>query len=287
MCEHSPLAGKTGCPETAQTVFDSAHRQPPAIEELVQLWRYRDLVAQLVIRNIKARYKRSVLGVVWTMLNPLLMMAVLSLVLHGLFGLRVPNYSAYLLAGLLLWQFFAQATLASTSEIVWGASLVKRIYVPRTAFAVAAVGNGLVNLALSLVPLALIMAVLGIPVGRAALTIPVSVLLTAMFTLGVALFVSSVAVYFADFMEIYQVALTAWMYLTPVIYPIDIVPERYRWLFKLNPMCHLVDIFRAPIHMNALPAMESLCAAAGASVLVLLLGWLFFTRNSDEIAYRA
>jgi ABC-type polysaccharide/polyol phosphate export permease len=272
---------------TGADIYDSARRPPPAVEELVQLWRYRELVAQLVARNIRARYKRSVLGVVWTMLNPLLMMVVLSLVFSGLFGLSVPDYSTYLLAGLLFWQFFSQATIASTSEIVWGASILKRIYVPRTVFAVAAVGNGIVNLSLSLLPLALIMIAVGVPIGAAALITPLSIILAAMFTLGVALFVSSLAVYFADFAEIHQIALTAWLYLTPIIYPLSIIPERRRWLFELNPVYHLVEVFRAPIHQGALPSAATLVAAAGISSLTLVLGWLFFTRSADEIAYRA
>jgi len=281
MTSPQPCAGKTGT-----EIYDSAIRPPPAVEELAQLWRYRELVAQLISRNIKARYKRSVLGIVWTMLNPLMMMAVLTLVFSGLFGLSVPDYSVYLLTGLLFWQFFSQATIASTSEIVWGASIVKRIYVPRTVFAVAAVGNGIVNLALSLAPLALIMIVLGVPIGPAVLVTPVTVLLAAMFTLGISLFVSSLAVRFADVAEIHQIALTAWMYLTPVIYPIDIIPDRLRWLFAANPLYCLMETFRAPIHRGALPPPSIAAAAAAVSVLTLLLGWLFFTRSADEIAYR-
>jgi ABC-type polysaccharide/polyol phosphate export permease len=281
------IAGGAFADMKGAEVYDSANRPPPAVEELAQLWRYRELVVQLVVRNIKARYKRSVLGVLWTMLNPLLMMGVLTLVFSGLFKLSVPDYSVYLLAGLLFWQFFSQATVASTSEIVWGASIVKRVYVPRTVFAVAAVGNGMVNLALSLAPLALIMIALGVPIGPAALFTPVAVLMAAMFTLGIALFVSSLAVHFADFAEIYQIALTAWMYLTPVIYPMDIVPGRLRRLFEMNPLYCLLESFRAPIHSGLLPSPTVFGTAAAVSLLTLLLGWLFFTRSADEIAYRA
>lgn len=273
--------------KTEASIYDSARRLPPALEELLQLLRYRDLVLQLISRNIKARYKRSMLGVVWTMLNPLLMMIVLTLVFSNLFGLRVPNYSVYLLAGLLLWGFFSQATLASTSEIVWGASLMQRIYVPRTIFAVTAVGNGLVNLCLALIPLTLIMLVLGVPLSPAMLILPLPILLTSMFTLGIALFVSSLAVYFADIVEIYQIGLTAWMYLTPIIYPLDIIPERYRWLFHLNPMYHLITVYRTPIYLQNLPPLQSVGWATLAAAVTLLAGWWFFTRSADEIAYRA
>jgi ABC-type polysaccharide/polyol phosphate export permease len=262
-------------------IYDTARRPPPMLEELVQLFRYRDLALQLVLRNIKARYKRSMLGVLWTMLNPFLMMIILTLVFSGLFGLRIPNYSVYLLAGLLLWNFFAQATITAANEIVWGASLVKRIYVPRTIFAVATVGTGLINLILALVPLLLIMLVLRVPFGPALLSLPLPILLTVMFALGVGLFVSSLAVYFADIVDIYQIALTAWMYLTPIIYPIDIIPLRYRWLFNLNPMYHLVTLFRAPIYQNTLAPLNTVAITALFSVAALVVGWWIFAGGAD------
>jgi ABC-type polysaccharide/polyol phosphate export permease len=268
-------------------IYDSARRLPSAIEELVQLFRYRDLAWQLMLRNIKARYKRSALGVLWTMLNPLLIMTVLTLVFSGLFGLRAFNYAIYLLSGLVLWQFFSQVTIASIGEIVWGAGLIKRIYVPRTIFAVAAVGNGLVNLLLSLVLLAIIMLVLRVPLSAAMLILPLTVLLTALFTLGFALLVSSVGVYFADVAEIYQIGLTAWFYLTPIIYPLDIIPERYSWIFKLNPMYHMITVIRTPIYLKILPPLHSIVVATLAATITLVIGWWLFSRSADEIAYRA
>lgn len=267
--------------------YDSAKRPAPMVEELLQLLRYRDLVLQLVSRNIKARYKRSVLGVVWTMLNPLLMMVILTLVFSGLFRLTLANYTVYLLAGILLWNFFSQATIAITSEIVWGAGLLKRIYVPRTIFAVSAICTGLINLLLALVPLTLIMLVLGVPIGPALLSLPLPIALTAMFTLGVGLLVSVLAVSFTDAVEIYQIVVTAWMYLTPIIYPIEIIPTQYRWVFGLNPMYYLVQIFRVPIYQNTVAPPGTIGLGTLAAVATLVLGWWFFTKHADEIAYRA
>lgn len=268
-------------------VYDSAHRSPPMVEELVQLLYYRDLVLQLVSRNIKARYKRSVLGIVWTMLNPLAMMIILTLVFSNLFRLTVPNYSVYLLAGILFWNFFAQATLSATSEIVWGAALLQRIYVPRTVFAVSAVCTSLVNLVLAIFPLMLIMFYLQVPLSAALLSLPLSILLVALFALGIGLIVSLLAVYFSDVVEIYQIALTAWMYFTPIIYPLDIVPEQYRWFFTLNPMYHLVQIFRAPIYQGTLASGETILIGTVTACAALLMGWWIFAKGADEIAYRA
>lgn len=257
------------------------------MEELVALFKYRDLLLELVSRNIKVRYKRSVLGIAWTMLNPLMMMVVLTFVFYGLFRMTLSNYPVYLLSGLLLWVFFAQVTVASMSESVWGASLLKRIYVPRTIFVVSAVCTGTINWILALVPLMLIMFVLQVPIGPALLLLPVCILLTAMFAMGVSLLVSTLAVYFADVAEIYQVLLTAWMYFTPIIYPIEIIPANYRWLFFLNPMFYLVEVFRAPVYLNRFPSVENFVLASFAASVTLIVGWWFFARNADELVYRA
>jgi ABC-2 type transport system permease protein len=267
-------------------VYDSAQRRLPFVHELEELMRYRDLLAQLIVRNIKTRYKRSVLGILWTMLNPLLMMLVLTFVFSEVFRFQTTHYSAYALAGLSLWNFFSQTTTGAMSELIWGGSLMNRIYLPRAIFAVTALGTGLVNLLLSLVPLVLIMIITGVPIRPAVLILPLPIVLTAMFALGVALVLSRVAAYFADVVEMYQILLTAWMYLTPVIYPKEIIPEQLRWLFNLNPMYHLLEIFRAPLYVGWFAGVKTMAVAAVASILTLAFGWWYFSRKADELAYR-
>ncbi len=268
------------------TVYDSTRSQSAVVDEFRELVQYRDLLVQLVSRNIKTRYKRSVLGLAWTMLNPLLMMAVMSVVFSGIFKVGVEHYPVYVLSGLILWNFFAQTTTNAIAELVWGGALLTRIYVPRAIFATSALGTDLVNLVIALVPLLLIALVTGVGISPAILILPVPIVLVAMFALGIGLLLSTLAVYFPDVKETYQVVLTAWMYLTPIIYPIDIIAEGDRWLFNLNPMYHMVEIFRAPIYYGRLPAPEALLAATAAAGLSLALGWYVFTRKRDEFAYR-
>ncbi|HZN10128.1 MAG TPA: ABC transporter permease [Blastocatellia bacterium] len=272
----------------AKPVYDSAARRAPWVEEFSALWRYRDLLAQLVARNIKTRYKRSVLGIVWTMLNPLLMMLVLTGVFSGIFrfSLQFEFYAVYALAGLIVWNFFAQTTSHAMSELLWGSNLLHRIYVPRAIFAATALGTGLVNLLLSLVPLLVVMVITGVPLRPSLLFLPVPILLTAMFALGMSLILSRLAVYFADVLEMYQILLTVWMYLTPIVYPKEIIPVQHRWLFNLNPMYHLLELFRAPIYVGWLAGPKTVAAAAAAAVVTLAVGWWTFTRKADELAYR-
>ncbi len=256
------------------------------LEELIEVLRYRDLLVQLITRNVKIRYKRSALGIGWTMLNPLLMMIILTVVFSNLFRITLEHYPVYVLSALTLWNFFSQTTSDAMNDLVWGGGLLHRIYLPRTVFALSAVGTGLVNLILALGPLALIMLATGVPFKPALVFLPVAILLTAVFTLGVGLFFSVLAARFADVAHVYQIVLAAWMYFTPIIYPKDIIPEELQALFNLNPMYHLLEIFRAPIYLGRLPGLDKIAIAAIMAMAALLIGWGFFARNADEFAYR-
>ncbi len=270
----------------AKPVYDSARRGSPALEELREVLRYQHLVVQLIRRDILTRYKRSVLGVAWTMINPLGTMIVLTVVFSFAFG-GGPGYAAYVLSGLLAWNFFAQSTNAAISHLVWGGGLLHRIYIPPTTFALAAIGTAMVNLALSFVPMVLVMLVTGTPLRPALAFLPVPMLLLACFSLGVGLLLSTVAVYFPDVSEMYQIVLMAWMYLTPVIYPETILPPlAQQWLPRLNPMYALVKLYRLPIFEGRLPTLAEFWPGLLIALVALAAGWFFFTRKADEFAYR-
>jgi ABC-type polysaccharide/polyol phosphate export permease len=267
-------------------VYDSARHQTPVLDELQEIFRYRELLTKLVSRNIKTRYKRSVLGIAWTMLSPLMMMIVMTLVFSNIFRMNLEHYPVYLLSGLVFWNFFAQTTSSAMNELVWGGSLMTRIYMPRSIFAFTALGTGLVNIVLSLIPLLLIMLATGAPLRLSLLFLPVSILIVGMFALGVGLFLSTLGVYFTDVLEMYQIVLMAWMYFTPIIYPIEIIPESYIRVFYLNPLYYLLEVFRQPIYLGKLPDLQTLAMACSLSSLTLIIGWWFFTRKADEFAYR-
>ena len=266
--------------------YDSSRRGPVALEELRGLIQYRDLIYQLIRRDIVSRYKRSVLGIAWTMLNPLGTMLVLTIVFSQVFH-SLAAYPAYILSGLIAWNFFAQTTAVSMDHMVWGNTLLHRIYMPRTSFVVSSIGTGLVNLILSLVPLLLIVLIVGLPLRLSLLFLPVSIFLLGAFALGFGLLFSAWAIYFPDVAEMYKVALVAWMYLTPIIYPIDIIPAAYRfWFLHLNPMFYLVQIFRLPVYEGTLPPADILVAGTCISLFTLILGWLVFSSRADEFTYR-
>lgn len=267
--------------------YDSSQQRSTAWEELQAILRYRYLVVQFARRDILTRYKRSVLGVAWTMLNPLGTMLILTIVFSGAFGQSQPAYPVYVLSGLVAWNFFSQSTNAAIVHLVWGGGLLRRIYLPRTSFGVSAIGTGLINISLSIVPLIVVMLIVGVPVRWTMLFVPVPVLFLAMFSLGLGLLISTVAIYFSDVAEMYQIVLTAWFYLTPIIYPLEILPDLYQqWILYLNPMYYLISLFRAPIYEGRIPSMPEILISGAISLITLLIGWMVFTSKADEFAYR-
>jgi ABC-2 type transport system permease protein len=249
-------------------------------DEWRDIARSAHLLRNLVHRDLTVRYKRSVLGFFWTMLHPLLLMVILTIVFSAVFRFATPRYEVYVLAALLPWNFFSQTTVGSMASLAWNGALMKRVRVPKSIFVFSSVLAGLVNLVLSYVPLLLIMVVRDAPITPALLFLPVAIVLLGAFTYGLSLMLSALAVYFVDVREMYAVALTALMYLTPVIYPIEVIPARFRPLFELNPLLYFVRIVRAPVHEGVLPSLATVGIAAALATVSVIVGWTVFRRLS-------
>ncbi len=269
-----------------EPIYDSSRKGSAAIEELQEIVRYRNLVLQFIRRDILTRYKRSVLGIAWTMLTPLGTMLVLTIVFSNAFKISMPGYAAYVLNGLIAWTFFSQTTHAATVHLVWGGSLLNRIYVPRTVFAVSAVGTGLINLILSLIPLLIVTLITGLPIRWTALLIPIPMLFLAMFAMGIGLTLSAIAIYFADVTEMYQIILTAWLYLSPIIWTEEQLPPNVSVFIKLNPMYYLINLFRIPIYEGRVPTLAEVVIPGVIAAITLVVGWIYFASRADEFAYR-
>lgn len=269
-------------PPSDSDVYDSARQGLLFVEEAKALWRYRHLVSELVSRDIKVRYKRSFLGVAWTMLSPLLNMLAMTWVFSLVMRMDVKNFPVYYLTGSIFWAFFGGATSHAASLTTDAMEITKRVYIPRSVFVVAAVGVALVNLCLSLVPLFLIILFMGFPIHASWLFVPVSILIGALFTTGVGLVVFTMASRFVDVKETYLVIVGAWFFVTPIVYTQALVPERYRFIVRYNPMTYLVEVFRAPLYDGWLPGPKTLAFAALAAVVSLAVGWLFYASRIEE-----
>lgn len=266
-------------------VYDSSARRSAALEEARALWRYRGLVHELVVRDIKVRYKRSVLGIAWTMLAPLLNMVALTLVFSTILKQQITNYPVFFMTGAIFWAFFAQTTTSAASQTQDSNEIAKRIYIPRSVFIAAAVGVGLVNLVLSVVPLVIILIVTGFPLHPTWAFLPVAVMIGTLFAAGVGLWLFAFASRFSDVREMYQVLVQTWFFLTPIVYHPAIVPPKYRFALWLNPLYYLVQTFRKPVYDGVLPSPGLVGASFGLSVVVFLSGWIYFTNRSERFAY--
>ncbi len=247
--------------------------------------RYRDLVLALVARDLKVRYRRSVIGFLWTMLQPLLTMLVLMVVFSTAFRFDVPGYPVYALAGIVFWNFFQQSVVTAMQSLRGNAQLLLKVPVPRAVFPLATVLAGVVNLALALVPLLAIACLTGHAPGASLWFLPFAIVLAALFTLGVGLVLAPLAVFFYDIVEMVGVVLTTVMYLTPVFYPVEIVPARFRWLVALNPVRHVLQVFRDPIYAGHVAPAGELVVGTLLAIATLAAGAWSFARTSRRIPF--
>src|ERR1700751_3739341 len=211
-------------------------------------YRFRELIWALALKELKIRYKRSVLGFMWALLNPAFMMLVLTLVFSSIMRFPIPHYAIFLLSVLLPWTFFSQSLSYAVEAIVTNGDLIKKVAVPNLVFPMAAVVSNVINLLLSLIPLALLVPILRHPFYWTWLYLPVPLLALAIFTLGMIFFFAAANVYYRDVAHILQIVLSAWFYVTPIIYPLYAIPPRYQWILKLNPIIYVINGFRLAVY---------------------------------------
>jgi len=271
---------------SGSAVYDSGERRIPFVFEFTELVRYRSLLWNLISRDLKVRYKRSFLGFLWAMVNPLLTMIVLVLVFTSIFRFDVKNYPVYILSGLLLWQLFTRGTAIAIRSLLDNGFIYKQIYVPSSVFVAASIGGALINLLFALVPLLILTWVMGIPPRLSWLFLPVPIALTALFTIGFGLVIAALAVFFTDILDIYEVGINAYFYLTPILYPITILQEPLAGLEQFNPMYHLIELFRGPLIYGTLPSPGQTGLSALFALAAAAIGWFLFTRLSAQFAYR-
>ncbi len=248
-----------------------------------EIARYHELIWALAIKELRVRYKRSMLGFVWALLNPLLTMIVLTLVFSHIMRFNLDHYSVFLISTLLPWTFFAQALSYSTDSIVGNGELLKKVYVPKTVFPVAAVLANIINFLLAMIPLALLLVGVRFPFHWTWVYLPIPLLGLMLFTLGFGLFLAAANVYFRDLSHILQIVLQAWFYLSPVIYSVDFVPARYRPLFHLNPIIYALNGFRLAIYYGRVPTLQSAALSIGIGLVALWIGYAFFRRVQESL----
>ncbi|MEG0691595.1 MAG: ABC transporter permease [Oscillospiraceae bacterium] len=245
-------------------------------------FKYLYFLQQMIARDIKKKYYKSVLGLLWTILNPLLMMLVITIVFSTLFKRNIGNYPVYYMCGSLLFGFNSGSTTQSLHSMIANSALLRKIYVPKYMFVLSPIAVNLVNLFFSLIALFVVMLVTGLPFTSYLLLIPIPIVLITIFTTGVSLILSTYGVFFRDLDHLYSVFVTAWMYLTPIFYPISIIPKKFLFLFELNPLYHFVNIFRDLVYSGVMPSQKNLLIAVCYASITFLMGVVTFKTNEDK-----
>ena len=265
------------------------------VSRLREVWRYRELIRNLVVRDLKVRYKNSLLGVAWSWLNPLLMMVVYTILFTVLLrNTDIPRYPVFLLSGLLAWNFFNDTVIQATGSIVNNAHLLKKVYFPPDVLPLSVLLANLVNFLIALPLFFGLALVFGVRPTWAVVLLPVTILIQAMFTIGISFFLATLNVFFRDTQVILGVIMLAWFFLTPVFYTIKFVPEQITvwgltfnaqvWLRRLNPMASVIASYRDLLYWGVPTGLDFLLRTAVTALVVLIVGYLVFLRYSHRFS---
>lgn len=245
---------------------------------LQRLNKYRPLIHELVTRDLKIKYRRSFLGYIWSLLNPLMMMAVMSIVFSYMFRFDIPNYPLYLICGQTLWSFFNESTNASMMSVIGNGSLIRKVYIPKYIFPISRVLSSFVTMSFSLVAILIVMIVTRVTFTWKLIFLPIPLAFLLLFCMGVGMALSAFAVYFRDVLHLYSVVVMAWMYLTPVFYPISALPGKVAFCLQFNPMYHYVTFFREVVLYGTIPAASIWVGTVGFGLISFVAGFLIFRK---------
>ena len=254
--------------------------------EIKALIKHKDLLNQMIGREIKARYKQSVLGYGWAILVPLLNLVVLSIVFSYLFKVPTGNvpYPIFLFVALVPWTFFSNSLVSATSSIMDNSALITKVKLPREIIPLAAIGSKLIDLLLTFLILILLLFVYRVEFHETFIIVPFIFILQLTFMAGVAFFLTATNVFFRDIGNALGIFLTIWMYLTPVIYSPQMIPDNLRFLFYLNPMTAIINAYRDTILFGSLPDFTQITYAIFISFTLLFLGYFYFKKRARLFA---
>lgn len=240
--------------------------------------KYRPLLRELVVRDLKVKYRRSFLGYLWSLLNPLLMMVVMSVVFSYMFRFDIPNYPLYLICGQTLWNFFNESTNMALYSVLQNGALIKKVYIPKFIFPVSRVFSSFVTMSFSLVAILIVMLATGTAMHWEILLFPIPLFLLLVFSMGLGMMLSGLAVYFRDITHLYGVITLAWMYATPIFYPLDAIPAEVAVWIEKNPMYLYITFFRDLVLYGTIPQPAIWIGCVVWSLLATVIGLLVFRK---------
>lgn len=254
------------------------------IRELREIFQYTDMIRNLVKRDLRGRYKGSLLGVLWNFVNPLCQILVYIMVFSVIFPSNLENYYVYLVSGMIPWFFFSESLSQGSGCIVYQADMTKKIYFPREVLPITTVSSRFINMLLSFVMVFLVVLLSGVGIGKTVIWLPCIMIIEYILTLGLTIMASAITVYFRDIEHIIGVILMAWIWITPIMYSIDTVPVQFQGMLHLNPMTAIIEAYHSVLYYKTSPNVESLLISAGIAICVLVIGMLVFIRLERRFA---
>ena len=255
------------------------------IQRIRNIYAYKDMIYSLVRRELRGRYKGSVLGFLWTYINPLCQVIVYSMVFSIIFRVNIDKFYLYLIIGMMPWTFFNTSVQGGSTCVRAQSDMVKKIFFPREVIPISYVTSAFVNMLLSFIIVFLAVLISGYWFNfKALIFLPLIVIFEYMLALGIAFIVSAITVYFRDLEQIIGVVMMAWIYVTPIMYNMDYVPEQYRKLVVLNPMTPIVEVYHQILYYRITPTTNYLLLAFVESTIVLILGFVIFAKMDRNFA---
>ncbi len=278
------MQNKNACNKLTVTIRRTGQKE--SISQTVKdIYAYRHMIYSFVRRELRGRYKGSVLGFFWTFLNPLLQLCVYSIVFSTILKQEIEKYYLFLFVGLIPWIFFSSSVTGGAVAVIAEKDMVKKIYFPREVLPIARVTTNFLNMLLCFIVIFTVVIVSGTRINFLAIPCLIPVwMVEYVFALGMAFFASAVTVYFRDMEHILGVIMMAWQYLTPVLYSYDIIPDEYKLLFSLNPMTPIIGAYRDILYESSVPELKMLLWAFVLGLIVLLIGWCAFSRLKRRFA---
>lgn len=247
--------------------------------------KYIPLMGELVKRDLRLKYRRSILGYLWSLLNPLMMMTLMSFIFSYMFRFDIDNYPIYLISGQMLFNFFSEATNMSMFSVIQNAALMKKVYVPKIVFPISRVLSSFVTMAFSLLAIVIVMFAVKVEFHLTVFLFWIPLLFLIFFATGVGIMLSALAVKFRDVTHLYSVLIMAWMYMTPIFYPVEAVPAEVYFVIKHNPLYNIVTLFRDLVMYGRISQIDIWIGAVVPAVLSLIIGSVVFSKMEKNFIY--
>ncbi|WP_053982966.1 ABC transporter permease [Niameybacter massiliensis] len=252
------------------------------MKPIKEIYKYKELLGELVKRDIKVKYRRSLLGVIWSVLNPLLFMVVITIVFSTIFKSDIENFPIYFLCGQIVFAFFSEATSMAQTSILGNGALIKKVYIPKYIFPVSKVCSGIVNVGFSLIAIIIMMVILRYIPPVTALLFFVPLIYAFLYAIGVSMLISALAVFFRDTVHLYSILLTVLSYFSALFYPVEIIPAQYQGLINFNPIYVFINYFRQLVLVGKVPSLEYNVLCIAHCVLMLIVGYYTFKRSENK-----